>query len=407
MRACPIALRRLALTALVALLPLLHAAAAHAQYAVGTADVTYVDAARGNRPVPVNLYYPATVAGANQPVAAPPAGGFASVAFGHGFQMTAGVYAWIAERLASLGCVVAVPRTGGELFPSHEQFGLDLAFAARTLRDAGASATSPFFGRMGPRTLVMGHSMGGGCSLLAAAGDPSLTAVANFAAAETTPSAVAVCGLIGRPALLFSGTNDCVTPPAAHQIPMYEALAGWRVRVTLDGASHCQFNASSFLCSLGETCSAGITRQQQQDLTWSVLQPWVRAVLFLDPAAAREFAAVLAAGAGFTVTQTGGAASVDHDAPPRAMALAAVPNPFNPTTELLAEVAGGGSARLEIFDPRGHLVRTLTSEPLTGGLHRLRWDGRDDGGREVPSGAYLARLSGAGGSASAKLMLLR
>ena len=54
---------------------------------------------------------------------------------------------------------------------------------------------------------------------------------------------------------MFCGTNDCVTPPADHQIPMYDALAGgWRTRVTITGASHCQFNSYSFLCALGEPC---------------------------------------------------------------------------------------------------------------------------------------------------------
>ncbi len=383
------------------------ASGAFAQYPVGTSDVTFVDPARGNRSIPADLYYPAQAAGAGQPVADPPPEGFAAVAFGHGFQIAAANYAWIASRLAGEGCVVAVPRTAGELFPNHEAFGLDLAFAARALRDAGADPASPFFGRMGPRTLVMGHSMGGGCSMLAAGGDTSITAVANFAAAETNPSAVAACGLIGRPALLFAGGNDCVTPPADHQIPMYEALTGWRTLVTIDGASHCQFNAYSFLCDFGESCSAGITREAQQDLAWSILRPWMRAILFLDSTALRDFFTLLEAGAGFTYVQDGVPTGSEARVPPVACRLSAFPNPFNASIMLRAEIAAGGPARLVIFDAAGRRVAVIVERPLAAGPHAFHWDGRNAAGVDAPSGVYFARLTAAGRAAVTMLVLVR
>ncbi|MBM4131860.1 hypothetical protein FJ250_12680 [bacterium] len=382
---------------------------AHAQYAVGTADVTWNDPARGGRAVPVDLYYPATTAGAGQPVAVPAAGaGFAAVAFGHGFQMPAGAYGWIASRLAGIGCVVAVPRTGGELFPSHPQFALDLAFAARTLRDAGADPASPFFGRMGPRALVMGHSMGGGCAKLAAAGDPSLTAFATFAAAETNPSAIAACAALDRPGLLFAGTNDCVTPPAWHQIPMYGALGGWRALVTITGASHCQFNAYDFLCDLGESCSAGISRQAQQDTVWLLLEPWVRWVLLHEAGAGALFHERASAGAGFVCEQDGGVAAVGGAVPRPDWRLVAWPNPFNPAVDVTAELASAARVRLAVFDARGRCLRVLADGALAAGAHSYRWDGRDDTGRPAPAGCYLARLQGEdGGGVSRKLVLLR
>jgi alpha-beta hydrolase superfamily lysophospholipase len=383
------------------------ATAAAAQYAVGTADRTFVDPDRDDRPVPVDLYYPAESAGPGQPVAEPPPGGFGTVSFGHGYLLSSGLYAWVAERLASIGCVVAVPRTGGELFPDHAVFALDLAFAARTVRDAGQDPASPFFGRMSPRTLVMGHSMGGGCSFLAAAGDPSLTAVANLAAAETDPSAIAACGQLAVPALLFAGTNDCVTPPPDHQIPMYGALAGgWRTLVTITGASHCQFNAESFLCELGEACSPDISRQVQQDRVWLLLEPWVRAVLLQEAGAAAEFQLLLASGGGFTYEQEGGLT----DAPPSSAAdltVTAHPNPFNPATEIRVTVAEGGPVSVSVHDLRGRRLRTLFHGHLNPGRHDLRWDGRDGAGRELPAGVYLARAAGRDATAGCRLALVR
>lgn len=381
--------------------------AARADYPVGTSDVTYVDPDRGGRSIPADLYYPAQSEGPGAPLADPPPGGFASAAFGHGYQISSSAYAWIAGHLASIGCVTAVPRTAGGLFPDHGEFGLDLAFLAGKLRDSGEDPGSIFFGRMGPRTLVIGHSMGGGCSLLAAAGDTSITAVANLAAAETNPSAVAACAGIDRPALLFAGTNDCVTPPADHQIPMYEALGGWRTLVTITGASHCQFNAYSFLCDLGEFCEPGISRQAQQDLVRSLLEPWAKAVLLLDVDAAQAYQDLLETGTGFTYIQDGVPTGAGEPVPAAALPVRAYPNPFNAAVTIRISLDTGGPIELAIFDVAGRRVRTLIDGPVGPGALSLHWDGRDSGGRGVPSGVYLARLMAGPDVSTAKLVLIR
>jgi pimeloyl-ACP methyl ester carboxylesterase len=382
-------------------------AAAQSLYPVGTRDVTYVDPDRGDRPVPADLYYPAVAEGPGQPVADPPAGGFPAAAVGHGYLMSAGVYAWVARELAASGCVVAVARTGGELFPDHAEFGADLAFLTRALRDAADDPASPLFGRMSARALVLGHSMGGGASFLAAAGDPTVTAVANFAAAETNPSAIAACATLDRPVLLFAGTNDCVTPPADHQIPMYEALtAGWRTLVTLDGASHCQFAAPSVTCSLGEFCSADISREVQQARTWELLGPWVLAVLRDDAGAAALFQERLVTTPGVSWQQGG----LPTASPPAATVLQSVqvaPNPFNPRTVIAYELTAARTVTLEVFDLRGRLVRRLADGPRPAGRHAVTWNGVDGRGAGVAAGSYVYRLRAGEVEASGRLTLVR
>jgi len=93
-----------------------------------------------------------------------------------------------------------------------------------------------------------------------------------------------------------------------------------------------------------------------------------------------------------------------------AAALAAmvnVPNPFNPGTELRFTVHRAGPARLEVYDARGRLVRTLHAGVLAAGPHAFRWDGRDDAGREQPSGVYLARLTVDGRTGARKMLLVK
>ena len=53
------------------------------------------------------------------------------------------------------------------------------------------------------------------------------------------------------------------------------------------------------------------------------------------------------------------------------------------------------------------LVRTLADGPYPAGIHVLRWDGRDDRGRELASGAYFYRLEADGAREARKLILLR
>jgi pimeloyl-ACP methyl ester carboxylesterase len=83
------------------------------------------------------------------------------------------------------------------------------------------------------------------------------------------------------------------------------------------------------------------------------------------------------------------------------------PNPFNPITTVDYELSGAGPALLQVFDLRGRLVRTLVNESLTAGRHEAPWDGRDAGGRELPSAVYVSRLEAGGTVAMGRMTLVR
>ncbi|MFH1680563.1 MAG: FlgD immunoglobulin-like domain containing protein [Candidatus Eisenbacteria bacterium] len=85
----------------------------------------------------------------------------------------------------------------------------------------------------------------------------------------------------------------------------------------------------------------------------------------------------------------------------------AAPNPFNPSTTLAFSLPADGDAGLAIYDVRGRRVRTLAAGFLSGGEQSAVWDGRDDEGRDVPSGVYLARLCFGNEVAARKLVLVR
>ena len=61
--------------------------------------------------------------------------------------------------------------------------------------------------------------------------------------------------------------------------------------------------------------------------------------------------------------------------------------------------------RLQVFDVRGRLIRTLVDASQKPGRYQARWDGHDASGRTVASGRYYYRLN-VGFSAHTRGMLL-
>jgi FlgD Ig-like domain len=76
----------------------------------------------------------------------------------------------------------------------------------------------------------------------------------------------------------------------------------------------------------------------------------------------------------------------------RSQWLGSRPNPFNPSTSLEFTLQADGFVSVRVYSLDGRLVRVLADEWRSAGLHELSWDGRDEQGRGVASGAYVVRL---------------
>lgn len=87
--------------------------------------------------------------------------------------------------------------------------------------------------------------------------------------------------------------------------------------------------------------------------------------------------------------------------------IGASPNPFNPATQLAFNVVEAGPVNLLVYDLAGRLVRTLVDADLPVGAQEMVWDGRDDAGMRVASGAYVARLHTGGQATTVRLVLLK
>ena len=87
--------------------------------------------------------------------------------------------------------------------------------------------------------------------------------------------------------------------------------------------------------------------------------------------------------------------------------LGAYPNPFNPSTNLSFSLKEQGLVNLEIYNQKGQKVRTLLSDTMPAGEHRIHWNGTDDNGRNVASGLYLYRMKSGKYSSTRKMILMK
>jgi hypothetical protein len=86
--------------------------------------------------------------------------------------------------------------------------------------------------------------------------------------------------------------------------------------------------------------------------------------------------------------------------------LRASPNPTRDSM-VLSLAARRRAVVLRILDPRGRVVRTLTSTRSTVESTLFDWDGRDDEGRFLSAGVYFATALPSAGGATRKLLVLR
>jgi len=83
------------------------------------------------------------------------------------------------------------------------------------------------------------------------------------------------------------------------------------------------------------------------------------------------------------------------------------PNPFNPETNISFDMPANGNAKLDIYNVKGQLVKTLFDGTATVGRNSLVWDSTDNSGKAVTSGLYFYRLSTDNHTETRKMMLMK
>lgn len=68
------------------------------------------------------------------------------------------------------------------------------------------------------------------------------------------------------------------------------------------------------------------------------------------------------------------------------------PNPFNPSTTISYGLAEAADVKVQIFNSRGQLVRSISEGQRNAGNYNLIWNGTDNNGQSQPTGVYFVRL---------------
>jgi dienelactone hydrolase len=212
------------------------------------------------------LFYPAVSGGQNAPFDGSGAP-YAGISFGHGFTVNPNKYQSTLEHLATWGYLVMATTSYTGLFPNHAEYAEDLRHCLTYLEEQNADSGSTLYGQVDTAHFgLSGHSMGGGASILAAADDARVKALANLAAAETNPSAEAAMADVLIPARLIAGDEDGIVPSSTSR-DIYLNGNPRRQFGLIQGGYHCGFLDSNILF-----CDSGsLSRAEQLAVTRRLL----------------------------------------------------------------------------------------------------------------------------------------
>ena len=83
------------------------------------------------------------------------------------------------------------------------------------------------------------------------------------------------------------------------------------------------------------------------------------------------------------------------------------PNPFNPETQIRYMLAEERRVSLDIYNIMGEKIRTLINGLMNVGYHSVTWDGRDNFGKQVSGGIYLARIQAGTYTKTIRMLLMK
>jgi hypothetical protein len=83
------------------------------------------------------------------------------------------------------------------------------------------------------------------------------------------------------------------------------------------------------------------------------------------------------------------------------------PNPFSGSTQLRIGLPADGDVEIHVYDIAGRRVYSRRVSGVPAGWWSTPFDGRDGGGRLLPSGVYFYRVSAEGVSATRKMVITR
>ena len=83
------------------------------------------------------------------------------------------------------------------------------------------------------------------------------------------------------------------------------------------------------------------------------------------------------------------------------------PNPFNPETTISYSIKEPGKVKLQVFNIKGQLVKTLVDDKQATGHYKIVFNSTDNDGRSISSGMYLLKMSAPKYQKTSKMILMQ
>ncbi len=109
----------------------------------------------------------------------------------------------------------------------------------------------------------------------------------------------------------------------------------------------------------------------------------------------------------FTIDVINGVARMSENIPTEFSLQQNYPNPFNPVTRIQYNLPVRSEVRFEIYNTLGTKIATLVNDTQSAGAYMLTWNGKDDLGKQMPSGLYFYRISTEGFNQTRRMMLMK
>jgi dienelactone hydrolase len=208
------------------------------------------------------------------------AGPFPAVIIAHGFVLPASEYYSYAQRLATFGYVAATVDYPTSILgkPAHAKWALELSAGLDRLVARSAQTGDALAGKVGSSAGLIGHSLGGKLSILAAAKDARFDAVylldpvdgsANCNATDCPNAKDALplpipIAFLGETLDATGSLGQACAPSAQNYATLYAAAGAPALEVTVNGAGHMSFlddlSKCGAACALCKTASADHTK---------------------------------------------------------------------------------------------------------------------------------------------------
>jgi len=247
--------------------------------------ISFQDSQQNDYLITAELFYP-SLSDTNKSIGTNTS--FPLIVFAHGYQQVYSDYQYLWEALVPQGYILAFLTTQQGLSIDIDRYSDDIIALQDELLHTSNTILA---GHISNKSALMGHSTGGGAIYIAQAKKPQSTTLLSLAALGepygtiTGTSPIDIANAITISTLILSGEKDCITPLEVHQKPLYDAFAGEKNMIIIEGGDHCGFS-DSYNCPPAEALSCGIFFQgstiseaEQRSKVLEHITPWLEKFL--------------------------------------------------------------------------------------------------------------------------------